>query len=231
MAKKSKAKASPKAVKKTSSPAKPAKTLKTALKAAVKTVAKAGSKAIKAAKETTESSKAAPKATEAKVKPTFLAKAGKEGLTAKAMAQSPVEVLADTAVSTDPDEIILTDAEGRRYCRARDCDQLSRVDGYCRYHYLLFWKKIQVRKKILSDGKLERYIEELTARYPDKYLEILRKDLRSDKDFMAAIGELELEDAANSEDADFEDDNNFIEEMRGVSTSGSEPSLQDDDDY
>jgi hypothetical protein len=92
---------------------------------------------------------------------------------------------------------------------------------------LLLWKKIQVRKKILSEGKLERYIEELTARYPDKYLEMLRKDLKSEKDFTAAIQELELDET--SMEGDYEDESNsgFIEEVRGMSEGGS---VREDDD-
>ena len=123
------------------------------------------------------------------------------------------------------EEIVLLDAEGRRYCRVKDCDQASTVDGYCRYHYLLFWKNIQVRKKILAEGKLERYIEELTARYPDKYLDMLRKDLRSEKEFMAAIQELEIDEAAV--DGEFEDEaQNYLDDVRGM---GSETSTRDDD--
>src|SRR5687768_4610821 len=83
-------------------------------------------------------------------------------------AQVVASVSPTTLLTSQPDpndEIILTDAEGRRYCRVSDCDQIANVDTYCRYHYLLHWKKIQVRKKILADGKLERYIEELTSRY------------------------------------------------------------------
>ena len=114
-------------------------------------------------------------------------------------------------------EIVLTDAEGRRYCRVKDCDQIALVDSYCRYHYLLFWKNIQVRKKILSEGKLERYIEELTARYPDKYLDMLRKDLRNEKDFQAAIQELEIDEA--SVDNEYEDEaQSYLEEVRGMSS-------------
>lgn len=124
-------------------------------------------------------------------------------------------------------EVVLTDAEGRRYCRTRDCDQLSIVDGYCRYHYLLFWKKIQVRKKILTEGKLERYIEELTSRYPDKYLDMLKKDLRSEKDFLAAIAELEIDESAV--DAEFEDEaQNYIDEVRGM---GEGTTTRDDEDF
>jgi hypothetical protein len=126
------------------------------------------------------------------------------------------------------EEIVLTDAEGRRYCRARDCDQVAAVDVYCRYHYLLFWKKIQVRKKILVDGKLERYIEELTARYPDKFLEMIRRDLRTEKDFLAAIQELEIDESATENEFE-EDTNAFIEEVRGMGDNGGNAS--DDDEY
>jgi hypothetical protein len=126
------------------------------------------------------------------------------------------------------EEIILTDAEGRRYCRVRDCDQIASVEGYCRYHYLLLWKRIQVRRKILVDGKLERYVEELTARYPDKFLEMIRKDLRTEKDFLAAIAELEIDESAV--DSEFEDESaSFIEEVRGIS-EGS-PSMSDDEEF
>jgi len=118
------------------------------------------------------------------------------------------------------EEVILTDAEGRRYCRSRDCDQVGIVDGYCRYHYLLFWKKIQVRKKILADGKLERYVEELTARYPDKFLEMIRRDLRTEKDFLAAIQELEIDESAGENEFE-EDTNAYIEEVRGMGEGGS----------
>lgn len=118
------------------------------------------------------------------------------------------------------EEVILTDAEGRRYCRSRDCDQVGIVDGYCRFHYLLFWKKIQVRKKILADGKLERYVEELTARYPDKFLEMIRRDLRTEKDFLAAIQELEIDESAGENEFE-EDTNAYIEEVRGMGEGGS----------
>lgn len=139
--------------------------------------------------------------------------------------ETPV-VVAPTAIKEKSDDIILTDAEGRRYCRVKDCDQIATVDGYCRFHYLLLWKKIQVRKKILTDGKLERYIEELTSRYPDKFLEVIRRDLRTEKDFVSAIQEMEIDESVS--DSDFEDESsNFIEEVRGASPEG----IAEDDEY
>lgn len=114
------------------------------------------------------------------------------------------------------EEIVLTDAEGNRYCRSRDCDQIAIVDSYCRYHYLLFWKKIQIRKKILVDGKLERYVEELTSRYPDKFLEMIRRDLRTQKDFLSAIQELEIDESSSAENEMEDDAQSFIDEVRGM---------------
>jgi hypothetical protein len=123
------------------------------------------------------------------------------------------------APGEESDEIILTDAEGRRLCQVRDCDQAATVEHYCRFHYLQNWKRIQVRRKILADGKLERYVDELTSRYPDKFLEMIRKDLRTEKDFVAAIAELEIDESGL--DNEFEDESqSFIEEVRGVTEAG-----------
>ncbi len=124
------------------------------------------------------------------------------------------------------DEIILTDAEGRRLCRVRECDQAATVEAYCRFHYLQNWKRIQIRRKILSDGKLARYVDELTSRYPDKFLETIRKDLQTEKEFMMAIAELEIDE--NGADSDFEDEGqNFIDEVRGV----SDATISEDEEF
>lgn len=178
---------------------KPAKVIKKVQKPAAKPVKKAAPAPVKKAA-------AAKPVVKEKAKP-----AAEETAPTAAM-NTPVAATVQATV----EEVILTDADGRRYCRVKDCDQASVVETYCRYHYLLYWKKIQVRKKILDEGRLERYIEELTSRYPDKFLEMLRKDLRSEKEFLAAIQELEIDEAAV--EAEFEDDAApEIEEVRGIS--------------
>jgi hypothetical protein len=141
---------------------------------------------------------------------------------------TPPMPLLDPNIAVEPDdEVVLTDAEGRRYCRATDCDQIGMVDGYCRFHYLLYWKKIQNRKRILADGKLERYIEELTARYTDKFVELLRKDLRTEKDFMGALQELELDDSAQASQGEEDEAKTYIEEISGVAA----PESRDDEGF
>lgn len=225
-----------KAVKK----AAPKKAAKPAKKAAPKKAAAplkgkaAAAKKGAAAKGKATASKAAAKPAKATAKP-IPAKVKEADKAAKAKkAEAPAKPLEleevieiEEAEEAPVEEVFLTDAEGRRFCRVKDCDQLAAVDGYCRFHYLLYWKKIQIRKKILSEGKLERYIEDLTARYPDKFLEMLRKDLRSEKEFLSAIQELEIDESAV--DTEFEDENaNYIEEVRGM---GESTGARDEEDF
>ncbi len=151
----------------------------------------------------------------------------------KAVEEEDDDLLEDLLDDEDSDEketeIYLTDSEGRRLCRVRDCDQVANVDGYCRFHYLLLWKKIQIRKSILLDGKLDKYIDDLTSRYPDKFIEMIKKDMKSEKDFLSAIQELEIDESAlGDSDATDDDAQSFNDEIRGESNA---PIIDDDGDY
>lgn len=190
----------------------------------IKNVADKVVESVASARKQASSAKKGVKAS-AGVAPSALTKSGSEPA---APAATPVVAVPVATPVVDDLEVILTDAEGRRYCRATDCDQIGMVDGYCRYHYLYYWKKIQNRKKILADGKLERYIEELTARYSDKFIELLRKDTRTEKDFLAAVQELELDDSASASAQDEDEAKTYLEEISGVAT---ESSARDDEGY
>lgn len=225
-AKKAKAKAAPKAKAVSKAKAAKPKSKKVAKKAAPKVTAK---KVAKISPKKEPAKKVAKKApTPEPKKKRSAATDGDAAAKSGAATQVPEAAVADEELNGEAtEEIVLTDADGRRYCRVKDCDQIAVVEGYCRYHYLLFWKRIQIRKKILSEGKLERYIEELTARYPDKFLDMLRKDLRSEKEFLAAIQELEIDESAV--DGEFEDETqSYIDEVRGMGESNNS---RDDDEY
>lgn len=139
-----------------------------------------------------------------------------------------LEITEDEDDDTKDEEVYLTDSEGRRLCKVRDCDQVANVEEHCRFHYLLLWKKIQIRKSILNDGKLEKYVEDLTSRYPDKFLDVIKKDLKTEKDFLAVIQEMELDENALNEIENEDEVQSFADEIRGI---GEAPSLDDDGDY
>jgi hypothetical protein len=137
---------------------------------------------------------------------------------------TPAEVIKELSIVMSEEEVVLTNAEGQRYCRVIDCDEAAVIDGHCRLHYIMYWKRNKNKVKILEGGKLDKYIEELTQRYPDKYLEMLRKDLLTEKEFNSIITEMDADDAAEDE-AENDDDGRFVDEVRGVAAATT-----DDDD-
>jgi hypothetical protein len=96
------------------------------------------------------------------------------------------------------------DANGEAVCREVACEGLATSVGYCRMHYIKNWKKIKRKEVILKEGKLNQYIEELVAKYPDKYIEAIRQDLANDKDFAKVIYDLDLDESADDFDVEGE---------------------------
>ncbi len=89
---------------------------------------------------------------------------------------------------------------GETVCREVACEGLSTSGGYCRLHYIKNWKKIKRKELILREKKLNQYIEELVAKYPDKYIEAIRQDLANDKDFAKVIYDLDLDEGVDDFD-------------------------------
>lgn len=85
-------------------------------------------------------------------------------------------------------------------CREVACEGLATSGGYCRLHYVKNWKKIKRKELILREKKLNQYIEELVAKYPDKYIEAIRQDLANDKDFAKVIYDLDLDEGVDDFD-------------------------------
>lgn len=86
------------------------------------------------------------------------------------------------------------DLSGPPVCREVACELMATTGGYCRMHYIKNWKKIKRKEMILKEKKLNSYIEELVSKYPDKYIEAIRQDLASEKDFAKVIADLEIEE-------------------------------------
>ncbi len=85
---------------------------------------------------------------------------------------------------------------GDAVCREVACEGLGTSAGYCRMHYIKNWKKIKRKEIILKERKLNHYIEELVAKYPDKYIEVIRQDLAHEKDFAKVVRDLDLDENA-----------------------------------
>ena len=83
-------------------------------------------------------------------------------------------------------------------------------------------------KVILNDDKLEKYIIALTTKYPDKFLEMIKKDLKTEKDFLSSIAELEIDESVVQDEAGDDEAQSFTDEIRGTVESTA---MDDDSDY
>jgi hypothetical protein len=115
-------------------------------------------------------------------------------------------------------------AAAKRRCREPGCEYDFILTGFCRMHYIKNWRKIKRKEAILASGQLNNYVEELVSKYPDKYLDVIRQDLASEKDWSKVVVDLELDSV--DEDAGGE------EELEGVA-EGTRPGrgeFEDDSD-
>ncbi|MGK5089467.1 hypothetical protein WDW86_18100 [Bdellovibrionota bacterium FG-2] len=99
-------------------------------------------------------------------------------------------------------------------CREVACEGLATTLGYCRLHYIKNWKKIKRKELILKEGKLNQYIEELVAKYPDRYIEAIRGDLSSEKEFSKVIHDLDLDESVDDFDAEGESVDALIDSIK-----------------
>ncbi len=97
-------------------------------------------------------------------------------------------------------------AGGKKRCRETACDQDGLIAGYCRLHYIKNWRRIKRKEAILASGQLNNYVEELVKKYPDKYLDVIRQDLASEKEWAKVVVDLELESSDDETAAEDEID-------------------------
>jgi hypothetical protein len=113
-------------------------------------------------------------------------------------------------------------ANRKNRCREPGCEHETLLRGFCRLHYIKNWRKIKRKEAILASGQLNNYVEELVSKYPDKYLEVIRQDLASEKEWAKVVVDLELESA--------DEENGGDEDMEGVAEGTGRREREFDDD-
>ena len=74
---------------------------------------------------------------------------------------------------------------------------MATTGTYCRMHYIKNWRRIKNKEKILAENRINGFIEELVAKYPEKYIEAIRADLASEKEFAKVISDLDLDESVD----------------------------------
>lgn len=66
-----------------------------------------------------------------------------------------------------------------KLCKMKDCRNAATTSGFCRLHYLQNWKKIKTDQKRKAAKNLNSYVENLMRRFPDRFVDEIKKDIRS----------------------------------------------------
>ncbi len=106
-------------------------------------------------------------------------------------------------------------------CQERYCENLATTLGFCRLHYIKNWKGIKKKRKILEEGKLQQYIEDLINKFPPKYIEAILNDLSGDKQFYKVLKDLNIDNNFNYDDSmsDLDGDEDIVVETRSYSSN------------
>jgi hypothetical protein len=92
-----------------------------------------------------------------------------------------------------------------KICKDKDCKNASTTEGFCRLHYLKNWKKLREKKHKQSARKLNKYIDYICKNSPDRYMEVIKKNIRH-SDFADSPSEQPKSDSSLS-DSLFSDPN------------------------
>ncbi|MCB1214099.1 MAG: hypothetical protein KDK66_01360 [Deltaproteobacteria bacterium] len=82
-----------------------------------------------------------------------------------------------------------------KLCKEEDCANQQTTAGFCRLHYLKNWKKIRTEKKKKAAKGIERYIQSVLRKDPDRASLQLKKSLKDETRLNRAVDEQMRDDS------------------------------------
>lgn len=67
-----------------------------------------------------------------------------------------------------------------KICKHEGCKDAATTRGYCRLHYLKYWKRIKDEEGKKSANKLNKYVEHIVKSHPDRYMDVIKENLRDE---------------------------------------------------
>lgn len=68
-----------------------------------------------------------------------------------------------------------------KICIEESCHNAQTTEQYCRLHYLKNWKKIRQESQKKAAERLNKYVEGIVKKHPEKYVDVIRREIREDK--------------------------------------------------
>lgn len=81
-----------------------------------------------------------------------------------------------------------------KICKEDACNNAQTTGGYCRLHYLKHWKEIKAEVTEKAAKRLNKYVDFMAKKNPDRYIDDIKKELRQRR-FEPSGGKAQGEDA------------------------------------
>ena len=91
-----------------------------------------------------------------------------------------------------------------KQCKVIECDRPYFTKGYCRFHYIKYWKLIKIKERVQAEARLDHYVTNLIDQYPDEYMNRLREDIKQYEDLDEEDLEGIIEEFLNQENGEDE---------------------------
>lgn len=66
-----------------------------------------------------------------------------------------------------------------KICKEEGCHNTQTTGGYCRLHYLRHWKQLKKKAERSAADRLNKYVERMMRQFPDRYVDEIKRDLRT----------------------------------------------------
>ena len=101
-----------------------------------------------------------------------------------------------------------------RICIEPGCKNAQTTKDYCRLHYLKNWKKIKDEEQKKAADRLNKYVEGICKKFPERYVDVIRREIRTEKgDFQKAVDEVAGGEEESYEGLGFQDDDDGIDKL------------------
>ena len=87
-----------------------------------------------------------------------------------------------------------------RVCDEAGCRELQTTSGFCRLHYIKNWREIVQERKLKAREKLSKFVEGMSERYGDDYVEVLQDTMGSDEQLKNRLHEFGFREEFESGD-------------------------------
>jgi hypothetical protein len=91
-------------------------------------------------------------------------------------------------------------------CKFAGCHDIATTQTFCRFHYLSSWRKLKTKEAKRKGQELEGYLQEMSKKFPEEFLEKLKVEVEDMAEKEAASSDSDDDKGGMIDQIDGDDD-------------------------